>query len=351
MSSLLLTKAFKKRFKQKTLGTKAKWVDQREESWRAIPRRPIFYAKCILYLLEQPKFLYYVLYLIFAIIGAVTGINSFFAYHLLDYIVRSRLAQLILETVSSNIMSIAVVIIMGCIAMYIFSLFAFIFYGPDLSDYCTSIGKCLYFSLLLGWHDGNALPDDGTLTSTQYWDEGTGVTIGTFILLVTYYLTIGLLLTNVVTSIIVDSFAAKREGMKLVMEDMQGKCTICGFERSVLDREGNGFENHVQHDHNLWHYIYFFVHLNCKNPDDYTGTESIIAEQVSHKSWDWIPANRALVLEEAVKEVETADDLKNGQERDVAQQMQDLRTQVQSLSASLRQLMQQQQTLPGTGVT
>ena len=40
-----------------------------------------------------------------------------------------------------------------------------------------------------------------------------------------------------------------------------GKCFICGIDRFIFDQAsagGNGFENHVSQDHNMWRYFFFF---------------------------------------------------------------------------------------------
>ena len=63
-------------------------------------------------------------------------------------------------------------------------------------------------------------------------------------------------------------------------EDMKNVCFICGLERDVFDQFADGFENHIERDHNLWNYLYFLYHLKITPPTDYNGIESYIADKV-----------------------------------------------------------------------
>ena len=41
-----------------------------------------------------------------------------------------------------------------------------------------------------------------------------------------------------------------------------------------------GFKRHVEDDHNMWAYIFFFIHLSKKSETDMTATELYIHEKV-----------------------------------------------------------------------
>ncbi len=43
-----------------------------------------------------------------------------------------------------------------------------------------------------------------------------------------------------------------------------------------------GFEHHVKVEHNLWTYIYFFIHLKEAHSNDYTTLELYVSTQVSY---------------------------------------------------------------------
>lgn len=65
-------------------------------------------------------------------------------------------------------------------------------------------------------------------------------------------------------------------------------CFICGLEREMVifyfnffykfDRFADGFDAHIQNDHELWFYIYYIFHVNNKNYTDHNGIESYVFE-------------------------------------------------------------------------
>ncbi len=63
---------------------------------------------------------------------------------------------------------------------------------------------------------------------------------------------------------------------------MKNKCFICNLDRYTFDKYSDGFERHIDKDHNLWQYVYYIVHMQMKDPTEYTGIESYVQEKVSH---------------------------------------------------------------------
>ncbi|RTG81264.1 uncharacterized protein DC041_0011605, partial [Schistosoma bovis] len=51
---------------------------------------------------------------------------------------------------------------------------------------------------------------------------------------------------------------------------------ILGLHRSAFDHSNTSFDEHVEVDHNVWHYIYFIIYLRTKLTDDLTGLEIYI---------------------------------------------------------------------------
>jgi hypothetical protein len=97
---------------------------------------------------------------------------------------------------------------------------------------------------------------------------------------------------------------------------LRRRCFICGIEGyrfEINSSDGNGFENHVKDDHNMWTYLYFIVHLMRKDMDEHTGFESYVFEQVneidesgnivkkSTPDVTWFPCNEAMVLKDSGK--------------------------------------------------
>ena len=79
---------------------------------------------------------------------------------------------------------------------------------------------------------------------------------------------------------------------------MLNKCYICNFERLIFDKNAEGgFVRHIEHDHNLWEYIYYIVHLDAKDTSDHNGIESYVVAKLSEDDISWVPRQKALCLE------------------------------------------------------
>ena len=62
--------------------------------------------------------------------------------------------------------------------------------------------------------------------------------------------------------------------------DAKNRCFICNQERTLFEKEGISFEQHTYKEHNVWNYFFYMVYLTQKDPMDYNGTESHIAEKI-----------------------------------------------------------------------
>lgn len=45
-----------------------------------------------------------------------------------------------------------------------------------------------------------------------------------------------------------------------------------------------GFEFHVKNEHNMWSYVFFFIHLNDMKTSDYSAIELFVSKLVSFVS-------------------------------------------------------------------
>ena len=105
------------------------------------------------------------------------------------------------------------------------------------------------------------------------------------------------LILGLIFGIIVDTFAQLRDCKAIEDDDRKNRCYICNFEREVFDNNTEGgFVRHIKHDHNLWNYIYYIVHLNAKDSSDYNSIESYVMDMLSEDDISWVP-KKALCLE------------------------------------------------------
>lgn len=60
--------------------------------------------------------------------------------------------------------------------------------------------------------------------------------------------------------------------------------THSGLERDKFDNKTVSFEEHIKMEHNMWHYLYFLVLVRVKDPTEYTGPESYVAQMIKVSS-------------------------------------------------------------------
>ena len=63
--------------------------------------------------------------------------------------------------------------------------------------------------------------------------------------------------------------------------DMRDTCFICSRNSYDFEHHGNGFQQHIDVEHNVWCYIFFFIHLHDTKHSDYTSLEYYVHKLVS----------------------------------------------------------------------
>ena len=111
-----------------------------------------------------------------------------------------------------------------------------------------------------------------------------------------FYFIVIIIVLNLIFGVIIDTFADLRSEKQQKEEVLRNTCFICGLDRSSFDNKSVSFEEHCQHEHNMWHYLYFIVLVRVKDPTEFTGPESYVSALISEKNLDWFPRMRAMSL-------------------------------------------------------
>ena len=125
--------------------------------------------------------------------------------------------------------------------------------------------------------------------------------------------------------------------------NMENTCFICGLDRFTLDTKGGGFDEHIETEHNMWHYLYLAVHLKEKNPVDYNGWESYVARGLDLPSCrepdiKFMPRLTAITLKDH-EEAEAAEAREmSEQQRKMADELSGLSKKVDSMVRAIGQL-------------
>ena len=113
-----------------------------------------------------------------------------------------------------------------------------------------------------------------------------------------FHIIVIVIMLNIVFGIIIDTFAELRDEKKSIFEDQEDKCFICNMEKYVFyEGTGEGFEPHIANDHNMWNYIYYLIHLETKDPTEFTGVESYVKDKYEKEDITWFPLHKAMVID------------------------------------------------------
>ena len=97
--------------------------------------------------------------------------------------------------------------------------------------------------------------------------------------------------------IIIDTFAQLRDERNAIEIDQRNKCFICNIDRYIFDQEADGVDHHTDHDHNMWNYIFYIIHLQTKDPTEYSGVESYVWEKYQDEDISWLPLHKAIAID------------------------------------------------------
>ena len=114
-----------------------------------------------------------------------------------------------------------------------------------------------------------------------------------------YTILINLVLQAIVSGLIIDTFSAMREENENIQADINDKCFICSIPRDEFEQAGVSFQKHVTTEHNMWKYLWFKLHLQAKDPLNFSGPEHYANTQMVEKQSfvHLLPVKRSLSLE------------------------------------------------------
>uniref|UniRef100_A0A2C9K951 Ion transport domain-containing protein n=1 Tax=Biomphalaria glabrata TaxID=6526 RepID=A0A2C9K951_BIOGL len=188
---------------------------------------------------------YYMAFLALSVGGTYSN-GYFFAFHLLNIVNNNQLLSGVIKAVTQNGKSLLWVGVLGLVVFYLYGMIGFALmrsmFNPGEYLYCNTLWQC-------------------TITVIRY-------------------------------GLIGDLFEWTAES------DMRDTCFICSRNSYDFEHHGKGFDHHVRFEHNMWSYIFFFIHLNGTKVNDYTALEMYVFKliRLGKENYDFFPLDRALSL-------------------------------------------------------
>ena len=155
--------------------------------------------------------------------------------------------------------------------------------GQYIKEYfCNSSIQCLLVLINYGTRESAELP----FISFHY---NTKMFIGKFICDTTFSIFVITIMGNVTFGLIVDTFGELRDETYNYENDKKNICFICQITRDSCLLKNIDFNSHIKHEHNLWNYINFLIHLHLYNPNDFSRIEEDVFDKLLEKDYGWIP--------------------------------------------------------------
>ncbi|XP_074650375.1 inositol 1,4,5-trisphosphate-gated calcium channel ITPR3-like [Tubulanus polymorphus] len=257
------------------------------------------------------KTLYYLVFLGFSIAGTAFS-EYFFCFHLLNIVNNNQLLARVISAVTLNGKSLLWVGVLGIVIFYIYALIAFAFFrslfNPADNWYCKNLFQCSItiiryglvgdmFEVTITAFSSSSCPGclitNMPITDSEKYFARFGMYVIFNISFFIFITTIGL---NIIFGIIVDTFSELRDLKWTAERDMRDSCFVCSRSSYDFEHYGKGFQHHIRHEHNMWAYIFFFIHLADTKPTDYTALELYVYKLLEKENYDFFPLNRALCL-------------------------------------------------------
>ncbi|XP_072922149.1 inositol 1,4,5-trisphosphate-gated calcium channel ITPR2 [Hemitrygon akajei] len=327
------------------------------------------------------EFLYHVLYVVVCVLGLFVH-EFFYSFLLFDLIHRQETLLNVIQSVTRNGRSILLTAALALILVYLFSIVGFLFLQDDfivevdrlmknktsLSDQqdryssswnskeqvcrencsllsvaptedqddtmleqtCDTLLRCIVTVLNQGLRNGGGV---GDVLRKPSKNEPLFFARVVYDLL--FFFIVIIIVLNLIFGVIIDTFADLRSEKQKKEEVLKTTCFICGLERDKFDNKTVSFEEHIKFEHNMWHYLYFIVLIKVKDPTEYTGPESYVAQMIKEKNLDWFPRMRAISL------VSNEGDSEQNEIRCLQDKLESTMFLVEQLSSQLSELKEQ----------
>uniref|UniRef100_A0A4W6EAF5 Inositol 1,4,5-trisphosphate receptor n=1 Tax=Lates calcarifer TaxID=8187 RepID=A0A4W6EAF5_LATCA len=319
-------------------------------------------------------FIYHLGYAIICVLGLFVH-EFFYSFLLFDLVIREETLLNVIKSVTRNGRSIILTAVLAIFLVYFFSIIGFLFLKDDfrmevdrlpapgkrdlwsnngVSDTCTkdhcpvspptsvpdeddgiervcdTLLMCIITVLNQGLRNGGGVGDILRRPSSK---EPLFAARVVYDLL--FFFVVIIIVLNLIFGVIIDTFADLRSEKQRKEEILKTTCFICGLERDKFDNKTVSFEEHIKSEHSMWHYLYFLVLVRVKDPTEYTGPESYVAQMIAEKNLEWFPRMRAMSL------VSSEGDNEQNEMRSLQEKLDSTVTLVAQLSSQLAELKEQ----------
>ena len=157
-------------------------------------------------------------------------------------------------------------------------------------NYCQTLIECTVTYFNHGVRSGGGIGD--VVGSEKFDDMSIYLARWTHDLF--FYITVILLLLNMINGVIVSTFGKIREDSNQKEEDINNKCFICNIDRIEFEKKKVDFKDHQKYEHNLKHYIKFLIGVKRIDEKDLDSDQSFVVSCLKNRDIKCFPVKCAV---------------------------------------------------------
>jgi hypothetical protein len=119
---------------------------------------------------------------------------------------------------------------------------------------------------------------------------------GRWMLDMVFFISVLLLLLNMINGIIVSTFSAIREESEQKADDEVNRCFICSIDKMEFKKRKLSFEMHIKKEHNVKNYINFIVFLKTTPNKNLDSNQEYIKDCIENRDINVFPIYQSKAL-------------------------------------------------------
>jgi hypothetical protein len=104
-----------------------------------------------------------------------------------------------------------------------------------------------------------------------------------------YWVSVVLIMLNIVMGIVIDTFGELREKMTQEEDDKKEKCMICAKKTEHFEKLKLDFIKHIKTEHHVWDYLFFIIYISKKESSLRNSYENLVYQYFNEENYSWIP--------------------------------------------------------------
>ena len=246
-----------------------------DQVWSNLDPNPSLFKKFFRYIylglmiivgiLSEYRIVYYIAFTVAAFMG-VFWHPFWFSFMLTEVTRRSATLKNSIRAIWDPRKQLVLILALFVLIGYYFALTGYIFYAPKfIADAensiicCDSMVRCLVCIIDTTFKQDSGI---GSFLYENNMQSASSFNYSQFIYENLVLILMVVILLELLSGTIIDTFGALRERDAIRLNDVEGSCFICGLGVEAFEKVGCvDFKTHIKKEHYLWDYINFLAHL------------------------------------------------------------------------------------------